>query len=131
MASAHRAGLGWLRGKNSTRQTRKVLLAEDDLIISSYLVILLRQLNCEVVEGNSRDAIRWVGTFQPDIALIGFVMPGMDGSKVGIKLLKVSSRTRVVLIAAVPIRGVALIAFLPLDTCRENAGLARQDGKEF
>jgi hypothetical protein len=37
--------------------------------------------------------------FQPDLALIGFVMPGINGSETGIGLLKVSPHTKVAFIA--------------------------------
>jgi len=64
-----------------------------------YLVALLGQKDCEIaVEHNGEDAIRRAASFQPDVALIGFVMPGMDGSTTGVGLLKVSPRTNVVFI---------------------------------
>src|SRR5271163_5022744 len=78
----------------------KVLLAEDDPHFANYLVALLKQMNCEIaVEHNGEDAIRRAATFQPDIALIGFVMPGLDGSATGIGLQNVSPRSKIVFIA--------------------------------
>jgi CheY-like chemotaxis protein len=80
-------------------QTRKILIAEDEPSLCRYLVALLHQRNCEIaVEHNGEDAIRRAASFQPDVALIGFVMPGMDGSTTGVGLLKVSPRTNVVFI---------------------------------
>ena len=82
------------------RQATKVLLAEDDPGLCRYLVTLLDQMNCELaVEHNGEDAIRRAAAFQPDVALVGFVMPGMDGSATGIGLKKVSPHTKVVFIA--------------------------------
>lgn len=82
------------------RQTTKVLLADDDPNFVRYLVALLEQMSCEIaIERNGEDAIRRAATFQPDVALVGFVMPGIDGSATGIGLQKVSPRTRVVFIA--------------------------------
>ena len=82
------------------RHTTKVLLAEDDLNFVRYLVALLEQMNCEIaVEHNGEDAIRRAATFQPDIALIGFVMPGLGGSATGIGLQNVSPRSKIVFIA--------------------------------
>lgn len=81
-------------------ETTKVLLAEDDPNLCRYLVKLMDDMNCEIaVEHNGEDAIRRAATFQPDIGLIGFVMPGLDGSATGIGLLKVSPNTKVVFIA--------------------------------
>jgi CheY-like chemotaxis protein len=62
-------------------------------------VTLLDRKNCEIaVEHNGEDAIRRAASFQLDVALIGFVMPGMDGSTTGVGLLKVSPHTNVVFI---------------------------------
>ena len=83
-----------MRGKT------KILVAEDEPSFCRYLVVLLDQMNCEiVVEHNGEDAIRRAANFQPDVALVGFVMPGMDGSATGIGLQKVSPHTKVVFIA--------------------------------
>jgi len=51
------------------------------------------------VEHNGEDAIRRSANFQPNVALVGFVMPGMDGSATGIGLQKVSPHTKIVFIA--------------------------------
>ena len=75
-------------------------MAEDDPNFLKYLVVLLDQMNCKiVVEHNGKDAIRRAATFQPDIALIGFVMPGLDGSATGIGLQTVSPHTKIVFIS--------------------------------
>jgi CheY-like chemotaxis protein len=80
-------------------QTRKTLIAEDEPSLCRYLVTLLDQRDCEIaVEHNGEDAIRVAASFQPDVALIGFVKPGIDGSTTGIGLLKVSPHTNVVFI---------------------------------
>ncbi|HSY66474.1 MAG TPA: hypothetical protein VK829_17920 [Terriglobales bacterium] len=42
------------------------------------------------VEHNGEEAIQRAASFQPDAALVGFVVPGMDGSTTGVGLLKVS-----------------------------------------
>src|ERR1700719_681351 len=73
----------------SMHQTRKILIAEDEPSLCRYLVALLDQKNCEIaVEHNGEDAIRRAASFQPDVALIGFVMPRIDGSTTGVGLLK-------------------------------------------
>ena len=83
-----------MRGKT------KVLVADDDGNFTKYLVALLEQMNCAIaVEHNGEDAIRRAAAFQPDIALIGFVMPGLDGSATGIGLQNVSPCSKIVFVA--------------------------------
>lgn len=78
--------------------TLKVLLAEDDPSLSRYFQSLLSQWGCEVaVVQTGEAAVRRAAGFQPDIALLGFVTPGVDGAKAGVSLLQVSPRTKVVL----------------------------------
>jgi two-component system OmpR family response regulator len=82
------------------RRATKVLIAEDEPSLCRYLVTLLDQMNCEIaVEHNGENAIRRAATFQPDVALVGFVMPGIDGSATGIGLQKASPHTKVAFIA--------------------------------
>jgi DNA-binding response OmpR family regulator len=72
-------------------QTPKISILEDDPCLSRYLVIRLGQKECEMaVEHNGEEAIQRAASFQPDAALVGFVVPGMDGSTTGVGLLKVS-----------------------------------------
>jgi CheY-like chemotaxis protein len=77
----------------------KILVAEDDPSLAHYYVILLGQWNCEtVVEHTGKDAIQRAATFQPDIALLGVVMPKMSGVEAGIKLLEICPGTKIVLV---------------------------------
>jgi len=76
----------------------KILLAEDDPCLSRYIETLLSQWDCDVVvEQTAERAIGRAATFKPDVALLGFITPGMDGAKAGIELLKHSPETRIVL----------------------------------
>ena len=76
----------------------KILLAEDELSLSRYIETLLSQWECDiVVEQTAERAIRRAASFKPDVALLGFITPGMDGAKAGVELLKDSPETRVVL----------------------------------
>jgi two-component system OmpR family response regulator len=76
----------------------KILVAEDDPCLRRYIEGLLTHWDCEVqVEENGEGAIRRAATFQPDIALLGLVMPGIGGDEAGVGLLKVSAGTQVVL----------------------------------
>jgi DNA-binding response OmpR family regulator len=76
----------------------KILLAEDEPSLSRYIEMLLSKWDCDiVVEQTAERAIRRAATFKPDIALLGFITPGMNGAKAGIELLKDSPETRIVL----------------------------------
>jgi CheY-like chemotaxis protein len=77
----------------------KILVAEDDPNLARYYVTLLSQWNCEtVVEPTGTDAIRRAATFQPDIALLGVVMPEMGGVEAAIELLEICPGTKIVLV---------------------------------
>lgn len=88
------------------RQTRKtlaakikVLVADDEPAIADYIAACLNQWNCKAaVEYSGADAVRRADTFRPDVALLGLVMPHMGGVEAGIKLMKKSPDTKVVLI---------------------------------
>jgi DNA-binding response OmpR family regulator len=76
----------------------KILLAEDEPSLSRYIETLLSKWDCDVVvEQTAERAIGRAATFKPDVALLGFITPGMDGAKAGIELLKDSPETRIVL----------------------------------
>ncbi len=77
----------------------KILLAEDDSNLARCYEMLLSQWNCEtVIEHTGTDAIRRAAAFQPDIALLGVVMPEMGGVEAGIKLLEICPGTKIVLV---------------------------------
>src|SRR5579863_4720020 len=77
----------------------KILVAEDDRLLAQYYVTLLSQWDCEtVVEHTGADAIRRAATFQPDVALLGVVIPEMGGVEAAIKLLEICPGTRSVLV---------------------------------
>ena len=76
----------------------KILLAEDEPSLCRYIETLLSRWKCEVlVEQTAERAIQRAATFKPDVALIGYCTPGMNGANAGIELLKVSPGTQIVL----------------------------------
>jgi DNA-binding NtrC family response regulator len=76
----------------------KILLAEDEPSMRRYMEMIMSRWACELaVEPTAEDAIQRAATFRPDICLIGYCTPGMDGAQAGIELLKVSPGTQVVL----------------------------------
>jgi CheY-like chemotaxis protein len=81
-----------------TRQVTKILLAEDEPSMRRYIQMIVSRWDCELaVEPSGADAIRRAATFKPDVALIGYCTPGMDGAQAGISLLMVSPETQIVL----------------------------------
>ena len=77
---------------------RKILFAEDESSMRRYIQTLMSRWDCElVVEQTGADAISRAATFKPDVALIGYFTPGMDGAQAGIELLRVSPETQIVL----------------------------------
>jgi len=85
-------------GVSLSRKT-KVLVCEDEPAIADFIADTLKEDDCEtVVEYSGLDAVYRAATFRPDIALLGFVMPEMDGVEAGMNLLKISPKTKIVLI---------------------------------
>src|SRR5271163_4117676 len=81
-----------------TSKKLKILLAEDEPSMRRYIQTLMSCWDCELtVEPTGADAIRRAATFKPDVALIGYCTPGMDGAQAAIELLKVSPGTQIVL----------------------------------
>jgi len=86
---------------------RKVLVAEDDPAIPKYLEMCLTRLGYTVfVEHTGAAALQRARVLQPNVALLGVVMPEMGGVEAGIHLLKVSPNTKIVLITEVVPPGV-------------------------
>jgi CheY-like chemotaxis protein len=79
-------------------EKHRILIAEDEPSMRRYIQTLMSRWDCElVVEQSGADAISRAATFRPDICLLGFVTPGMDGAQAGIELLRVSPRAQIVL----------------------------------
>ena len=77
---------------------KRILLAEDDPCLVEYMQTLMSRWDCQLaVEPSGADAIRRAATFKPDVALIGYCTPCIDGAQAGIGLLSVSPRTQIVL----------------------------------
>jgi CheY-like chemotaxis protein len=84
--------------RSPSRKTR-VLVCDDEPAIADFVADTLKGEDCEtVVEYSGLDAVYRAATFRPDVALLGFVMPKMDGVEAGMNLLKISPKTKIVLI---------------------------------
>ena len=76
----------------------RILCAEDEHSLRRYIKMIMSRWDCELaIEPTAECAIERAATFKPDICLLGFVTPGMDGAKAGIELLRVSPGTQIVL----------------------------------
>ena len=77
----------------------KVLVCDDEPAVADLIAETLGGEDCETaIEYSGIDAVYRAATFRPDVALIGFVMPQMDGVEAGVSLLKISPKTKIVLI---------------------------------
>lgn len=86
-------------GVSPSRKTR-VLVCDDEPAIADFVADTLKGDDCEtVVEYSGLDAVYRAATFRPDVALLGFAMPKMDGVEAGMNLLKISPKTKIVLIS--------------------------------
>lgn len=62
-------------------QGLRVLIAEDEALISLTLKTMLEKLGCQVVgeAGDGQEAVTLAGATKPDLVLMDIRMPGMDG----------------------------------------------------
>ena len=76
----------------------RVLLVDDEEAIVQYIETLLTGAGYEVRSTvNAPEAIEIARAFVPDVAFLGFVMPGMDGFILGVKLIEFLPHTKIVL----------------------------------
>jgi len=81
-----------------TRQVIRVLLAEDEPSTRNYIQMIMSRWDCELaIEPTAEGAIQRAATFKPDVALLGYCTPGMDGAQAGISLSRVSPETQIIL----------------------------------
>lgn len=81
-----------------SKKTR-VLVCDDEPAIADFIAETLKGHDCETaVEYSGLDAVYRAATFRPEVALLGYVMPKMDGVEAGMNLLKISPKTKIVLI---------------------------------
>lgn len=79
----------------------KVLIAEDEAVISMSLAAMLKRLGHQVV-GRAKDgkeAIRKVEELDPDIVLLDIKMPGMDGLEAAKEILSIKQIPIIILTA--------------------------------
>jgi len=77
-----------------------ILLADDHLIVRQGLKLLIEQEGFAVVgeASNGRDAVRMAQELNPDIALLDFNMPMLNGIDAGGAILQTSPKTKIILL---------------------------------
>jgi PAS domain S-box-containing protein len=67
---------------NGTAAGAEVLVVDDDSDVRAFLAESLEGLGCTVVAAASGpDAVKALGSWRPDLALIDYAMPGMNGAE--------------------------------------------------
>ncbi|MFA5125023.1 MAG: response regulator [Patescibacteria group bacterium] len=86
--------LGFARKSQSKSQTKKILVVEDDSLLSKVLAETLKKEGFEVmVVDNGNDAVTMIRKFLPQLILLDLVIPGIDGFAV-LKELKADDKLR-------------------------------------
>lgn len=78
----------------------QILLADDHLIVRQGIKALLEQEGFEVVgeASDGREAVRLAQTLRPDVAVLDFTMPVLNGLDAARRIVEVSPRTKTILL---------------------------------
>jgi CheY-like chemotaxis protein len=90
--------LGLGRGVGPSSEKPRVLVCDDDKGIAEFISTMLEVAGYEVRSTlKSFEAIQIAREFQPHVALLGKVMPGMDGFELAVELTNFLPRAKIVL----------------------------------
>ena len=64
----------------------RILVVEDDPAIATVVEETLRAQSYEVVATGAADALRLVRELHPDVIVLDYTMPGVDGAEIGRRL---------------------------------------------
>jgi CheY-like chemotaxis protein len=100
---------------------RKVLLVDDEEDFRKILGLRIKRWGYELIEASSgKEAIAVISQQVPDILILDYLMPGMDGVETLIELRKSQSKIPVIMLTAhlqekviVELKGLAVSAFIP------------------
>jgi DNA-binding NarL/FixJ family response regulator len=78
----------------------RILLVDDHQILREGLKVLLEREGFDVVgeAGDGQEAVRLAGTLHPDVAIVDFSMPSLNGVNAARKIQQVSPATRNILL---------------------------------
>jgi hypothetical protein len=80
-----------------------ILIAQNEPSITKLIRTNLELLGCDaVVESGSAAALRRAAKLRPDVAFLVELMVGMRGTELGLEILRVSPKTRLVLLEFLP-----------------------------
>ena len=80
----------------------KVLLADDHTIVRKGIrAVLASQPGIDIVAetADGREALALIEQHQPDLAVLDVTMPGLSGLEVAVRVAKISSRTKVLILS--------------------------------
>jgi len=80
--------------------SRRILLADDHLIVRQGLRALLERDGLEVIgeAADGREAVRLAGELRPDVAILDFAMPLLNGLDAAKEVHRLSPATRTILL---------------------------------
>lgn len=81
----------------------RVLLVDDSVLIRSVIKNMLVQENCEVVgeAGTGRDAIAKAASLSPDVILMDYNMPDLNGIEVARQILAGNANVNIIMITSI------------------------------
>jgi DNA-binding NarL/FixJ family response regulator len=85
----------------------RILLVDDNAMIRSHLKEMLEQKSEWVVVGeasNGRDAVKACGKQKPDLTVMDFLMPGMDGLEAARQLTRQDPEVPILMVTVDPSR---------------------------
>jgi CheY-like chemotaxis protein len=85
-----------------TPQPLRVLLVDDDPDLLAMLEVVVPGPTLEVVglASNGEDAVRVASTIQPDVAVVDYMMPGIDGFETASRIKAVCPRCSILIFSA-------------------------------
>jgi CheY-like chemotaxis protein len=101
---------------SATMTTMRVLIADDQKSVGTSLAELVRLCHHEVVEvvGSGLEAIQAYGRHQPDVVLMDYQMPKLNGATACRNIMAKHPKARIILVSGSPkdIAGSGAIAML-------------------
>ena len=91
----------------------RILIADDHAVVRRGLVLVLRQEPDFYIVGEAKDGVQafeMTQQLRPDVVILDWKMPGMDGLEAAYKIREKMGSVRLLLLSGAPIQAVALDA---------------------